>query len=71
MKLKTTQKSRIVDSIRALLRSYNCNSKRLMNLLFKPYIIVQVSILFNNNSVSVICTLLCFLTENLISQAIV
>ena len=37
MKLKTIQRSCVVDSISNLLRNYNCDSKRLVNLLLKPY----------------------------------
>ena len=37
MKLKTIQRSGVVDSISNLLRNYNCDSKRLVNLLLKPY----------------------------------
>ena len=37
MKLKTTQRSGVVDSVSNLLRNYNCDSKRLVNLLLKPY----------------------------------
>ena len=35
MKLKTTHRSGVVDSISNLLR--NCDSKRLVNVLLKPY----------------------------------
>ena len=35
MKLKTIQRSGVVDSISDLLRNYNCDSKRLVNLLLK------------------------------------
>ena len=37
MKLKTIQRSGVVDSISNLLRNYNCDSKRLVNFLLKPY----------------------------------
>ena len=37
MKLKTIQRSGVVDSISNLFRNYNCDSKRLVNLLLKPY----------------------------------
>ena len=37
MKLETIQRSGVVDSISNLLRNYNCDSKRLVNLLLKPY----------------------------------
>ena len=37
MKLKIIQRSGVVDSVRNLLRKYNCDSKRLVNLLLKPY----------------------------------
>ena len=37
MKLKTIQRSGVVDSISNLLRNYNCDSKCLLNLLLKPY----------------------------------
>ena len=37
MKLKTIQRSGVVDSISNLLRNYNCDSKGLVNLLLKPY----------------------------------
>ena len=37
MKLKTIQRSDVVDSISNLLRNYNCDSKRLVNPLLKPY----------------------------------
>ena len=37
MKLKTIQRSGVVDSISNLLRNYNCDSKRLVSLLLKPY----------------------------------
>ena len=36
MKLNTIQRSGVVDSISNLLRNYNCDSKRLVNLLLKP-----------------------------------
>ena len=37
MKLKTIQRSGVVYSISNLLRNYNCDSKRLVNVLLKPY----------------------------------
>ena len=37
MKLKIIQRSGVVDSISNLLRNYNCDSKRLLNLLLKPH----------------------------------
>ena len=37
MKLKTIQRSGVVDSISNPLRNYNCGSKRIVNLLLKPY----------------------------------
>ena len=37
MKLKTIQRSGVVDSISNILRNYNCDSKRIVNLLLKPY----------------------------------
>ena len=36
-KLKTIKRSSVVDSISNLLRNYNCDSKRLVNILLKPY----------------------------------
>ena len=35
IKLKTIQRSGVVDSISNLLRNYNCDSKRLVNLLLR------------------------------------
>ena len=35
MKVKTIQRSGVVDSISNILRHYNCDSKRLVNLLLK------------------------------------
>ena len=37
MKLKTIQRSGVVDSISNLLRNYNCDTKCLVNLLLKQY----------------------------------
>ena len=37
IKLKTIQRSGVVDSISNILRNYNCDSKRLVNLLLKLY----------------------------------
>ena len=37
IKLKTIQRSGVVDSISNFLRNYNCDSKRLVNLLLKLY----------------------------------
>ena len=37
MKLKTIQRSGVVNSISSPLRNYNCDSKHLVNLLLKPY----------------------------------
>ena len=37
MKLKTIQRSGVVDSISNLLRNYNCDSKHLVNVSLKPY----------------------------------
>ena len=37
MKLKTIQRSGVVDSVSNVLGNYNCDSKRLVNLLLLPY----------------------------------
>ena len=37
MKLKTIQRSGVADFISNLLRNYNCDFKRLVNLLLEPY----------------------------------
>ena len=44
MKLKTVQRSGVVDSISNLLRNYICDSKCLVNLLLKLLLV-----LYNNN----------------------
>ena len=36
-KLKTIKRDGIIDSISNLLKTYNCHSKHLVNLLLKPY----------------------------------
>ena len=37
IKLKTIKRDGIVDSISSLLKTYNCDSKHLVNLLLKPF----------------------------------
>ena len=61
MKPKTIQRSGVVDSISNFLRNYNCDSKRLVNLLLKVLekctkdLIGHSRLAFNNHESNIDC----------------